>query len=99
MGSNKPIIAAGCFLTSAINIYKYFAGCRKKRGSSAFRLILAALGVLIGTLSLLSYRVDRAHMKAREAKDGCDLDHWSLEEDIPDDVTVCFDDCAEWERV
>lgn len=99
MGISKPMICAGCFLTSAINIRKYISGLRRKRGSSAMRLVFALIGLLIGVLTLMSYQVDRAHMRARAAGESYDLDDLGFEDDVPDDVTVCFEDCPDWESV
>ncbi len=99
MRFSKPIIAAGCFITAAINIYKCILGYRKNRRPSAMRIVFALISAAIGILTVMSERVDRAHMKARAAGEGAYLDDAGFEDDIPDEVEVCFDDCAEWEYV
>ena len=99
MNSRKPILAALFFIGAIANVAKHISAYKRDRKPSGIHLVFATLGVVFGTLALLSHALDKR--RAESSKLHVDLpaedipDDIDFEDDVQNDVTVCFDDCIE----
>lgn len=99
MKSRKTIFAAFCFIGAIANAVSHIADYKRNRRPSGIRLVFATLGIVIGTLALLSESLEKK--RAEASKLHVDLpaedipDDISFEDETPDDITICFDDCIE----
>lgn len=99
MNSKKQILAALFFIGAIANVAKHVRDYKRDRKPSGIHLVFATLGVVFGTLALLSNALDKKRTEA--SKLHVDLptedipDDISFEDETPDEVTVCFDDCIE----
>lgn len=103
MNSKKPLIAAVCFLTAILNVAAHISDYKHDRKPSGLRLVFATLGVIAGVLALMSDALEKKC--AESSKLRVDLDNSSdceaipddisFEDETPDDVMICYDDCIE----
>lgn len=103
MNSKKSLIAAVCFLTAIINVAAHVSDYKHDRRPSGLRLVFATLGVIAGALALISDALEKKRAESSrlctelDNNSDCEAipDDISFEDETPDDVMICFDDCIE----